>query len=235
MENLSNPTEAMLCSLILAALPRLQHVHVFAQPLPYTGLKPLKEDSMEIARLTRGIGLSSPKTLTISSGPKTFLLARSTDATTLALGNTVPGSIYSLPHIILQRVTRIKVRLTCRSATDERKIAIFLTRFPSALLSLELDSPEFLRQPSFTLRIDTIVFRSARAAVIDWVCNIFPRRNSIHGPQYATPAGLKRIEMHWPDDDPGMPHLLPEIHRPAKLRGMVIVMFWKGEVYRAYG
>ncbi|KAF2823133.1 hypothetical protein CC86DRAFT_469688 [Ophiobolus disseminans] len=234
MKDLSDPTEGMLCSLILAALPRLQHVHVFTRA-QLNGMRIEHEQEFkDTARIAAGLELTTPKSLSVSTGPS-FVLAKHANITTLALEHGVPNLIHALPQSFLQSVTHLNARWLFPAQVDDSVgFKALLAQVPEVRLSLELDSTSAIRQISTTIHVETIILRPARADAIDWIYNIFP--NATTGvSRYPIPVDLRRVELHLPSDNSGMPHLLVELRHPAVLYGVYIIMYFKGKVYRTYG
>ncbi|CAO2654018.1 Nn.00g107510.m01.CDS01 [Neocucurbitaria sp. VM-36] len=246
LKDLKRPTEVIICSLILASLPNLRTLQIYARPLhPETLVGDLRSygsplqtrtDTLEITRLSRGLATSKHLTyLTLSphlNGLATY--ARLPTLTSLTVDFSSAHQFVSVPKSSFRNVTHLRIQAhtldflpTSQSAyNDTNEIYRFFQQKLDILLrglrtvrTLEFESGAAASRCNIPDHVEKVVLRPAEWDARQWVGEFLEGEGGGNG--------VRRIEVYWRDD-----WAFPPVWRGVgEVRsGIQVVFFWRGDV-----
>ncbi|KAH7091614.1 hypothetical protein FB567DRAFT_436104 [Paraphoma chrysanthemicola] len=240
-EDLHNPTEAMLCSLIFAGLPKLKIVELYAQPSPVSQsdiekFGPFKQNDIphEISRLAQGLATTKIRDLALSTELNGISAARLPSLQTLTLDHSGSNPVVNVPKGSFANVTTLQIqsetppgtlggRLHLKGAYTWR-IDKLCNSLPS-LRTLEFDSERAVQDTHIASRIETVVIRPADFDAVNWGRAYL---GSLTGKEK-----IKRVEMWWRDDWPF--HTIWRLYEElVRKTGVKVVVGWRGEVRKVF-
>ncbi|KAF1848729.1 uncharacterized protein K460DRAFT_427988 [Cucurbitaria berberidis CBS 394.84] len=246
LKDLTRPTEATICSLIIASLPKLQALELHARPLAdekqvrrlkYRSTKiETKHDNTEVLRLSQGLAATQVKSLTLSTGLNGLAVARQPSLTSLTLDYTGPHQFVSIRKGCFLNVTNLNIR--CRQNEFESmaghdphyrssfraKLEILLRGLPRIRV-LEFESGAAASQCEIPPSVELIRFRGAEWDALQWVhfylrekeVSVIPRRIELHC------SKKSRDEVRWMQFD-----------KWVRNTGVQVMIMWRGDIQAVF-
>jgi hypothetical protein len=240
MKELSCLTEAMVCSVLFAALSKLRTVELYAKPLPVepegdrrlshgrSRFGPIDASNYksDVSRLAQGLATTSITSLTLSTDLNGLHASHLPTLTTLTLDYSGPNQFVTVAKGCFTNVTILKIQsLGCYSGMRlgvSEKLPILYRGLPN-LRVLEFGSGKVA---VFTPQVKTIVFREADWDAREWVRNFLVVRRSPN----AGAMALKSIVMHWRKNCSLRPLRWCGGEQLAKEAGVKVVIMWHGKL-----
>jgi hypothetical protein len=239
LEELKCPSEAMVCGLVLAALPKLQAVELYAKRLPPdTPERAYKHrhssyanTQSDIVCLSQGLVTTQISALTLSTDLNGLGGARLLTLTTLTLDYTGSNQFVTVNQGCFVNVKTLKIRTRIPhqhlcEPISRQKLQILMKHLPN-LRRLEVESGPALDCYPVPMGVDTMAIYQATYVTL-------PLLREYLKDQVTFPKHLRRIEVHWDVDLPLPQQRMPAYQEMAKKAGVVIVILSHGRVLEVY-
>jgi hypothetical protein len=221
-KELSYHTEAAVCALIFAAVPNLQTLELYAQPLSVDYPNNPTQYGSDVLRLAQGLAITKITSLMLSNNLNGLHAARLPTLTNLTLD--YPFAIVSKGCFPNVTALKIQGQSQYMLVGVPEKLRILYRDLPN-LRSLEFNSGKSVVPAP---QVETLIFRPAEWNALAWICGFLIMR------KHSTDAmALKRIEVHWCADNL-RPVARVGMERLAQDAGIQVVVFWCGELARVY-
>tara|TARA_R110002003_G_scaffold562_1_gene20412 strand:+ start:2174 stop:3343 length:1170 start_codon:yes stop_codon:yes gene_type:complete len=245
LDDLQNPTEAMLAALIFASLPNLKSVNLNAKTIPnsplfvdkYGGWATIvvREQPLDVRRLAQGLATTKTKDLALSTDLNGMAAARLPSLKTLTLDYAGSNPFVTIQKGCFANVTTLKIcgrpnvpRPTSNFAWKVNKLCSSLPH----LRTLEFDSGAAVQDAFIpgvvAAHVEKVVVRPADFDAVNWGRSYLGMRGA-----GGTESKVKCIEMYWRDDWPLHTFWIGYEQVVART-GVKVVVGWRGRVWRVF-
>ncbi|KAF2135031.1 hypothetical protein P153DRAFT_278789 [Dothidotthia symphoricarpi CBS 119687] len=247
LETLACPTEAMVCSLVLASLPNLQTLELYVRPLPscwnhevcvgsICGIEkrgsdrpPVMTDTSEVTVLSRGLALTRIHTLILSTDLNGLNRAGLPSLTTLTLDFSKRNPFVMVAKGSFANVATLKIQGSAMDPTGhdqpfvdhQLKLELLFSKLPQ-LRTLEFETGLPAGTCTIPSWIEKIIIRDADWNTLLWAQYIEETR--------VASSALRHIEVYWRGDY-GVPPALVSIEGSAIQARVTEVFMWKGSCW----
>jgi hypothetical protein len=258
MQDLEHPKEAWICALLIASLPKLKALELYANTMPirktqavrrYPQYEPQKEEPtnddgnvVEIRRLASALALTQVEDLTLSTGLNGLHVAKLPSLKTLVVDFSKTNPFVRVTKGCFVNVTILKIQCleTDRPGPGYATKANWLLSSLPNLRTVEFTCSEAAALCSIPLNVEKINIRlelDSTGPISD------PKRRSITGSliwslpfigKVPSCSKLRSIEIYWPEElshnpFPDAPHDL------VTWTGVKLMIWQEGKIIKTYG
>jgi hypothetical protein len=218
LKDLSNPSDAVICGLVFAALPNLHTLELYAKPFPKEVKEtiPYKPQSIalqtnfekgtgellyqrDVLRLSQGLAMTHITSLRLSNNLNGLHTARLPSLKMLDVDFSDSNQFVTVGKGCFTNVETLKIRcktnesfFKAQQPTFSQKLNILLKGLPS-VRTLEFESGDVASWCLIPAYIETVKFRMANSDALGWV---YDRLDDLFSGTSA-PTKLKLIEVNW--------------------------------------
>lgn len=237
LEDFISPSEAAVCGVVFATLPKLQIVELYTKRHfrePPTTENRFWDSAFNITPLTQGLSPTRISALTLSTGFEGLGTTPLSTLTNLTLEYGRTGSFLAVYRGCWVNVNTLKVIFTKknflpsarRSFHDrqmfEEKLLALMESFPNLRIFGVESGPTMAWYPILA-GVDTLAIHQADQDTLVSLDDYLMGK-------FAPPKDLRRLEIHWHGDLAPPDHILAKFPEMAKRAGVTIVTLADGEV-----
>ena len=231
-KDLSHPTEAMVCGLILASLPNLRSVELHSEKLRKIdhlhGSNARIQARSDVDRLGHGLIGTKVQTISLSDALNGLRLSRLPNLTRLIVDFT-GSNRYIWADRTLANITALTIKGPVKDMDEaifEIELDMLLQYLPN-LRSLEFESRLIAKLRRIPRHVDTVIFRPADGDFLHWV------QSELNAP--AGPTKLRSIVLHWEKDKPALDAMAPHfgcVQELVEKTGVRVTIMWRDTVWK---